>query len=410
MQLILTTDQLRAHLAHSNIEELSARTKIPASRLRTFRINFRRIPRMPLELAQILTNDCLVYGDPETMVHNYTLDKTTMTDLIYDSFGAYTHTTSTTLLYLYLETKRRLTIQKQNPEATFEPLYFVCEFNKHELPLDGSPFETIYEQMSLPPVTKESDEKLYKILQHIWVSPLRNKRIDKNYIDKETKATKRYKSFNEWVNLPFTESVTTPRINTLQDLLEFAYSGIPNSVNVGFVTEKNPINQQETTLSKTNKDYILKHLYRGHTEQIYVDPQSRDFDYVASIVSQQVMEENKDVQLGFCEGFLGALTKNSFWNTLFTHPYFQTYHEQGDWKPYKLGYLQKSLYQYVDLVIDNWIERSIDLEHPFGVSPAICKLRTKESIKDMIHYDIQCYARSMSDFIKGGSLYAETKI
>ena len=102
MQLILTTDQLRAHLAHSNVEELSARTKIPVSRLRTFRINFRRIPRMPLELAQILTNDCLVYGDPETMVHNYTLDKTTMTDLIYDSFGAYTHTTSTTLLYLYL--------------------------------------------------------------------------------------------------------------------------------------------------------------------------------------------------------------------------------------------------------------------------------------------------------------------
>lgn len=410
MQLILTADQLRAHLARSNVEELSARTKIPASRLHTFRINFRRIPRMPLELAQILTKDCLAYGDPETMVHNYTLDEATMTDLIYDSFGAYTHTTSTTLLYLYLETKRRLNIQKQNPEATFEPLYFVCEFNKQELPLDGSPFETIYEQMSLPPVTKESDEKLYKILQHIWVSPLRNKRINKNYIDKETKTTKRYKSFNEWVNLPFTESVTTARIRTLQDLLEFAYSGIPNSVNVGFVTEKNPINQQETTLSKTTKDYILQHCYRGHTEQIYVDPQSRDFDYVASIVSQQVMEENKDVQLGFCEGFLEALTKNSFWNTLFTHPYFQTYHERGNWKPYKLNYLQKSLYQYVDLVIDNWIERSIDLEHPFGVSPAICKLRTKENIKDMIRYDIQCYARSMSDFIKGGSLYAETEI
>ena len=116
------------------------------------------------------------------------------------------------------------------------------------------------------------------------------------------------------------------------------------------------------------------------------------------------------MQFGFCEGFLGAVTKNPFWNTLFTHPYFQKYHEQGDWKPYKLGYLQKSLYRYVDLVIDDWIEHSIDLEHPFGVSPAICKLRTKENIKDMIRYDIQCYARSMSDFIKGGSLYAETEI
>lgn len=167
MQLILTTDQLRAHLAHSNVEELSTRTKIPASRLRTFRINFRRIPRMPLELAQILTNDCLAYGDPETMVHNYTLDNPTMTNLIYRSHGSYTHTTSTTLLYLYLETKHRLSLKRQNPDTIFDPLYFVCEFNETEIPLYESPFETIYEQMSIPPVTKESDERLYKILKYV---------------------------------------------------------------------------------------------------------------------------------------------------------------------------------------------------------------------------------------------------
>lgn len=410
MQPMLTVDQLRAHLARSNVKELSARTNIPESKIRTFRINFRRIPRMPLELAQILTNDCLAYSDPETMVHNYTLDGPTMTNLIYRSHGAYTHTTSTTLLYLYLETKHRLSLKRQNPDTVFDPLYFVCEFNETEIPLYESPFETIYEQMSIPPVTKESDERLYKILKYVWISPLRNKRVEKGYIDKETNEPRRYPSFNEWVNIPYHEAVTTHRMTTLMDLLEFAYSGIPNSVNVGLVTHKNPLNDQEAHLSHQSQDFILKHMYTGYRNTIYMNPQSRDFDHVASIVAQQVMEENKDVQFGFCEGFLGAITKNPFWNTLFTHPYFQKYHEQGDWKPYKLGYLQKSLYQYVDLVIDDWIEHSIDLEHPFGVSPAICKLRTKENIKDMIRYDIQCYARSMSDFIKGGSLYAETEI
>ena len=410
MQPMLTVDQLRAHLARSNVKELSARTGIPESRIRTFRINFRRIPRMPLELAQILTNDCLAYGDPETMVHNYTLDTPTMTNLIYRSHGAYTHTTSTTLLYLYLETKHRLSLKRQNPDTIFDPLYFVCEFNETEIPLYESPFETIYEQMSIPPVTKESDERLYKILKYVWISPLRNKRVEKGYIDKETNEPRRYPSFNEWVNIPYHEAVTTHRMTTLMDLLEFAYSGIPNSVNVGLVTHKNPLNDQEAHLSHQSQDFILKHMYTGYANTIYMNTQSRDFDHVASIVAQQVMEENKDVQFGFCEGFLGAITKNPFWNTLFTHPYFQTYHEQGDWKPYKLGYLQKSLYRYVDLVIDDWIEHSIDLEHPFGVSPAICKLRTKKNIKDMIRYDIQCYARSMSDFIKGGSLYAETEI
>ena len=53
MQPMLTVDQLRAHLARSNVKELSARTGIPESRIRTFRINFRRIPRMPLELARL---------------------------------------------------------------------------------------------------------------------------------------------------------------------------------------------------------------------------------------------------------------------------------------------------------------------------------------------------------------------
>lgn len=168
MQPMLTVDQLRAHLARSNVAELSARTCIPESRLRTFRINFRRIPRMPLELAQILTNDCLAYGDPETMVHNHTLNVPTMTDLLYHSHSAYAHSTSTTLLYLYLETKHRLTIKKQNKDATFEPLYFVCEFNENKIPMYESPFETIYEQMSLPPILKENDERLFKLLYYIW--------------------------------------------------------------------------------------------------------------------------------------------------------------------------------------------------------------------------------------------------
>lgn len=410
MQPMLTVDQLRAHLARSNVAELSARTGIPESRLRTFRINFRRIPRMPLELAQILTNDCLAYGDPETMVHNHTLDVPTMTDLLYHSHSAYAHSTSTTLLYLYLETKRRLTIKKQNKDATFEPLYFVCEFNENEIPMYESPFETIYEQMSLPPILKENDERLFKLLYYIWVSPLRNKRVDKSYINPKTNKPYRYQSFNEWVNLPYDKAITKPRMTTLGDLLEFAYSGAPNSVNIGLVTHKNPFSEHKTTLSSKAKEYILKHVYTGYTQHIYVNPQSCTFDNVASIVSQQVMEENKDVQLGFCEGFIGSITKNSFWNTLFTHPYFRDYHEKANLPLYKLYYLQKSLYHYADLVIDNWIQNSIDLEHPFGVSPAVLKLRTKENIKDMIRYDIQCYARYMSDFIEGGTLYAKIEV
>lgn len=410
MQYMLTPDQLRAHLARSNVEELSARTGIPASRLRTFRINFRRIPRMPIEVARILTNDCLTYGDPETMVHNYTLNDSTMATLLDHAHCAYSHSTSTTLLHLYLETKRRLALQKQNPEVTFEPLYFVCAFNENEIPLHGSSLRRQFTQMNLPPVTKESDERLYKVLYHTWVSPLRNKRVNKNYIDPKTNETRRYQSFNEWVNLPFNQVMSKPRTMSLMDLLEFAYSGVPNSVNIGLVTPKNPLSTHETTLSQHAKKFILNHVYTGYIHSPQVDPQYCDFDYVASIVAEQIMEENKDVQLGFCEGFLGVVTQNPFWNTLLTHPWFQHYHTQGDWKPYKLNYLQKSLYQYVDLVIDHWINHMIDLEHPFGVSPAVCKLRTKESIKDMIRYDIQCYATYMSEYIEGGSIYAETKI